>query len=194
MVRLLLVLCALCVSVPASAAVITIDVIGYQFTETGLPTACINCADADPNNDFMAALSFSAFIPVPNAPFAISWSGFVDFTGSTLTDPDSIDLHILVDLLVTVDGVQSAASLFGELFGIENNLLIANCCFGMAGPVPIQPAPIFPFPFPTQGAILAFEVHPPQITAVPEPATMLLVGSGLLAGWQRRRRRTGSNG
>lgn len=174
------------------------------FDDTGTNTLCIRCDDPDPFNDVMASLlsfgsSFGFWPPPPDPlhlPAFLSIGGIIDTRGSTAPSLDGLfgTFHIPVEMrlwnsleptLVSV----TPGFLFGTVFPSE-----FECCFGVLNTVVITPTGSLRDPyfggFGVVGVLEAPRPVNPAFTPIPEPSTLLLIGSGIAATLSQRRRLT----
>lgn len=186
--------------------------VASRFVETGTDTACVNCDDLDPTNDLSLTLGDYTAAGVDGFGYA---SGFLAMTGFLESIRDA-DFTIQYDLrVVSFYGVGSLPEelaayplpslTYGTVSGFiqGGNLLSADffdlveaCCDGLIGGAMFQSA-FGPSLWTVEeiagngGVPLNGEVHWQEMpyTPAPEPATLLLFGSGAIsAEWERRRR------
>jgi hypothetical protein len=177
------------------------------FNETGTNSFCWQCDDADPLNDFQAVLD------VQN--LSESWTDFLGWTAGesrmqgTATNYLGLDAEFALKVKMTAAGASLPESLTspsvsfgfirGRLLGVDLGdvtALILECCNGRVGGIQFQQAffPSDPFIIPPgelERRQLNLELHfPEQIeyTPIPEPMSLLLLGSGLAAAALTRRR------
>jgi hypothetical protein len=174
------------------------------FNETGTDSFCWQCDDADPLNDFQAVLD------VQN--LSESWTDFLPWAAgsvrmdSTATNYLGLDANFSLNVRLTAAGASLPESLVspsvsfgvipGRLLGVEGgDALVLECCSGSVGGLQFLQAffPSTPFIVPPGGLQrqLNLELHfPEQIeyTPIPEPMSLLLLGSGLAAAALTRRR------
>ena len=208
---LLLILPSVAHAVPFMPDQMDWTVLESRFVETGTNTACVNCEDADPLNDL--TLTLEMFDGSGCCGFSTFFFGSVDFAGDLESIRD-VNVNIEADIRVVTRLVNappeeiaqyplpsvSYGTLTGFLLGA--NLagccgfdVVEDCCSGEVGGVTFK-SPIGPSLWQIEniqdGLGFAGEAswsEAPYTPEVPEPATLLLVGSGLLgAGWKRRRR------
>jgi len=216
-----LVLVAVALSLPSTAHALPfmpdyLDAtsLAVRFVETGTDTACVNCEDPDPSNDLTLTLGPFGGGGVGGGGNAV---GSISMTGHLLSIRDAL-LAIEANVrVVSFYGIGSfpeelaayplPSVIYGTLYAhilgadamgwtdgfdfVEDGYWgeIGGAMFKSAGGPSIRYA----------GEAFAFngEVHwgempyTPEISAVPEPTTLLLLGSGLIgAEWKRRRRHT----
>jgi hypothetical protein len=189
---------------PDSVEIASVDA---RFVETGTNSACINCLDGDPLNDIKVLLDFGALIG--GAGFLGVGQTVVDFAGTTATDFTGLDLTIRIDLHLiqrVLDGPPEELALYplpSHSFGMLSGFLmyfpfdgvVLECCNGWVDNVRFAQAFYPSTPFPPDAGIhsLYTETYtefnaPYNPAAIPEPASFLLLGGGLIvAEWKRRR-------
>lgn len=173
------------------------------FNDTGTDTFCWQCGDANPLNDFQAVLDFR--------DFSEGWDDFWAYAGflqlhSTATNYLGLEANFSLHVKLTAWGESLPESLVnpsvsfgvipGRVLGVDDgNALVLECCDGQVGGVEFRQAlwPSDPFIVPPGGLhkIAAIElIFPEQIeySPVPEPASLILLGSALAAAATRRRR------
>ncbi len=187
--------------------------INAVFDDTGTDTFCWQCGDADPLNDFRAVLGT---FPDHSGP----WNQFQQYASSMQlqsTTPSYSGLEANFSLHATLSawGASLPQSLVnpsvffgiipGRVLGVElGSAVVLECCDGFVGPLYIQQAfyPSTPFVVPPGGVskLIALELHPfgdqvpyTPAAAVPEPASLFLLGSALTAVALRRRRANAGN-
>ncbi len=174
-------------------------------------TACLNCEDGEPLNDLTLTVALAdggGF-----GGFSTFFLGFVAFDGNLQAIRD-VNLTIEGDIRMVTQQTNpptaeyplpsvSYGTLTGFLLGA--NLaggcgfdFVEDCCFGNVGGVSFK-SPIGPSLWEIQntpnGVGFAAEAawseapYTPEVTAVPEPTTLLLLGSGLISAEVKRRRR-----
>jgi len=176
------------------------------FTDNNTDSFCWRCGDPNPANDLHARLQSAA-------PLSESWTDFVAYSAgvldlmSTATNYDGLDANITLHFTLTAAGASLPESLSrpsvsfgiatGQLIGVNSGeALVLECCGGRFGGLAFQQAfyPPAPFIVPPNGThrLLALEVFLPsqiEYTPVPEPTSMLLIGSAFVAVALRRRAR-----
>ena len=187
-----------------------------RFVETGTNTACVNCEDLDPTNDL--TLTLDNFGALGFGGFGYAY-GFMAMTGflESIRDADltiEYDLRVVSSygigsspeelaaypLPSVTYGTVSGFIQGGNFWQSDDFDVVEDCCNGVAG------GAFFLSAFgPSHWSVeqingnggIAFNgdvqwaemPYTPEVTAVPEPTTMLLLGSGLIgAAWKRRRR------
>jgi len=207
--RLLLALIVVGIASSVEAAPFTplfgsFNVLDYRFDSTGTDTVCLNCADADPFNDFKAKLTGfydSGFV----APNAVPYSAIIDLTGTTTSGFLGIFETITVDLRVEmVDPFNTAeypypsvsyGSITGTVESVQDFVdinLITTCCGGEINTLGFRSFyPPLLQPFDSESLFAAMEVHPPsgaEYTPAPEPTSLIMLGSGIAWAVARRRK------
>jgi hypothetical protein len=195
-------------ALPFNPDTIAFTVLEARFVETGSNTACYNCADADPLNDFKAELIFTDLVPQPSLPgSAWNWNAGIDLTGTTTTDFSGIYLSIVAEIKVTQWILNAPpeelaefplpsvgyGTLTGQVFNVDGpEFLVKECCSGSIQNVMIMQAFFPPTPsVPGNFISLPMEVqvfgNAPYAPEIPEPATLALVAGGIVVGWRHRR-------
>ena len=186
-------------------------VLESRFVETGTNTACVNCEDGDPLNDL--TLTLAMFDGAGCCGFFTFFFGSVDFIGDLESIRD-VNLTIDADIRVVTQLVNappeeiaqyplpsvSYGTLTGFLLGA--NLtgccgfdVVEDCCDSQVSGITFK-SPVGPSLWQIENiqdgigfAGEAFWSEVPYTPEIPEPTTLLLLGSGLFgAAWKRRRR------
>ena len=195
------------------------DILGVTWDSSGTDTFCWQCADGDPSNDMTGTVNLAPGDSIIGEwwgghIFAIT----TDFGGTATTftglyELFAIDVRLnLWDLRTPSEGAPGDWSpnpeyplvsvtygqLYGAVFGYPNGFAMSwggeiNGVYLDAESWPdfLDRLPITDFQ-PFNVSIGAQPAYTPEIAAVPEPTTLLLLGSGLIgAEWKRRRRQIG---
>jgi hypothetical protein len=189
-----------------------------RFVETGTNTTCVNCEDLDSSNDL--ALTLSGFSADGIDGFGLA-GGFVTLTGFLESIRD-VNLTIEYDLRVVsyygggdtpeelaayplpsvVYGTVGGYLLGGNLVNVDD--VLEECCAGLIGSALFQTACCpsiwsladindYGGGIPFNGEVHWDEMpYTPEVTAVSEPTTLLLLGGGLIATRMKRLRSHGS--
>jgi hypothetical protein len=175
------------------------------FTDTRTDSFCWQCDDADPLNDLEAVLENIQGVSDSWLDFLAHSAGVMRIASSA-TNYSGLEANFFLDVKLTASGAEVPESLTnpsvsfgvipGRLLGVNGgDVLVLECCSGSVGGIRFQQAffPSTPFTVPPGGLQrqLNLELHfPEQIeyTPIPEPMSLLLLGSGLAAAALTRRR------
>ena len=180
------------------------------FNDTGTDTFCWQCGDANPLNDFQAVLESFPDQSGPWTDVSQGYGGLLQLQ-STATNYLGLEANFSLHAQVTASGASLPESLVhpsvsfgvlpGSLLGVNSGIaLVLECCDGDVGGVEFQQAffPSTPFIVPPGGLVkqalieLHFQEQIEYTPVIPEPASLLLLGSALAAaGLRRRRAKTG---
>jgi PEP-CTERM motif len=176
------------------------------FTDTNTDTFCWACGDAIPSNDLRAVLNFPG-LSEGWADLFVAHSGLVGFEG-TATNYLGLDANFNLHVKLTAAGRSLPESLVnpsvsfgiirGKLLGVDDGqALVLELSDERVGGIRFLQG-FFPTPFvlPPGGGqkLLGYELHLSEqieyTPAVPEPTSLLLLGSALAAVALKRYRAT----